>query len=48
MLTHSAAVLAITGALMIHRTLDGVTIDTIITAAPERSCRADWAKATHG
>jgi hypothetical protein len=41
---HRAAVLAIAEALMIHRMLDAAMIDTIITAAPERSRRADWAK----
>jgi hypothetical protein len=28
---------------MIHRTLDAAMIDDIITAAPERARRADWA-----
>jgi hypothetical protein len=36
-------VLAIAQALTIHRMLDAAMIDTIITAAPERSRRADWA-----
>jgi hypothetical protein len=40
---HRAAVLAIAKALMIHRTLDAVAIDTVIAAAPERARRADWA-----
>jgi hypothetical protein len=35
-------VLAIAKALMIHGTLDGAMIDTIIAAAPERARRADW------
>jgi hypothetical protein len=39
---HRAAVLAIAEALMIHRTLDGAMIDTIISRAPERARRADW------
>jgi hypothetical protein len=39
---HRAAVLAIAEALMIHRTLDAVQIDTIIASAPERARRADW------
>jgi hypothetical protein len=39
----SKAVLAIAEERMIHRTLDGAMIDTIIAAAAERARRADWA-----
>jgi hypothetical protein len=41
---HRAAVLAIAEALIVHRTLDGAMIDSIIAAAPERARRADWAQ----
>jgi hypothetical protein len=41
---HRPAVLAIAEALIIHRTLDGAMIDTIISRAPERARRADWGR----
>jgi hypothetical protein len=40
---HRAAVLAIAEALMIERTLNAEQIDALISAAPERARRADWA-----
>lgn len=45
-LRHRGAVLAIAEALLIHRTLDAAMIDAIISRAPERARRADWAKVT--
>jgi hypothetical protein len=43
-LQHQAAVLAIAEALMVERTQNGGQVDAIISAAPERARRADWAK----
>jgi hypothetical protein len=39
---------AIAEGLMIHRTLDAAMIDDIISRAPERARRADWANIMEG